>query len=100
LDYLLEVGVGKIEAHSVPLAHRLREGLLDQGIPVWTPPKNRSAIVTFESPVELGRLQRDFDEARIRVSLKNGGANVRAGVALFNNEAEVDHLLDVTGRWP
>lgn len=100
LDYLLEVGVDRIEAHSVPLAHRLREGLLDQGIPVRTPPRNRSAIVTFEPPVELGRLQRDFDEARIRASLKNGGANVRAGVALFNNEAEVDHLLDVTGRWP
>jgi selenocysteine lyase/cysteine desulfurase len=99
LDYLLEVGVGRIEAHTVPLAHRLRQGLLDQGFPVWTPAENRSAIVAFEPGVGVERLQRDLDRARIRVSLKDGGRTVRAGVALFNNQEEVDRLLQVTAEW-
>jgi len=99
LDYLLEVGVDRIEAHTVPLAHRLRQGLLDQGFPVWTPAENRSAIVAFEPGVEVERLRRDLDRAHVRVSLKDGGRTVRAGVALFNNQEEVDRLLEVTAEW-
>jgi len=99
LDYLLEVGVDRIETHTVPLAHRLRLGLLDQGFPVLTPADNRSAIVTFEPGVGVERLQRDLDRARVRVSLKDGGRRVRAGVALFNNQEEVDRLLEVSAGW-
>ena len=99
LDYLLDVGVDRIEAHTVPLAHRLRQGLLDQGFPVLTPEENRSAIVTFEPGVGVERLRRDLDRSRVRVSLKDGGRRVRAGVALFNNQEEVDRLLEVTARW-
>jgi selenocysteine lyase/cysteine desulfurase len=99
LDYLLEVGVDRIEAHTVPLAHRLREGLLEQGFPVLTPENNRSAIVTFEPGIAAERLQRDLDRARIRVSLKDGGTRIRAGTALFNNQEEVDRLLALTAGW-
>ncbi len=99
LDYLLDVGVDRIEAHTVPLAHRLRQGLVDQGFPVWTPAENRSAIVTFEPGVEVERLQRDLDRAQVRGSLKDGGRRLRAGVALFNNQEEVDRLLEVTAQW-
>jgi selenocysteine lyase/cysteine desulfurase len=99
LDYLLQVGVPNIERHTVGLAHRLRDGLLAQGYPVWTPADNRSAIVTFEHGVDVGRVRSDLERANVKVSLKDGGTKIRAGVALFNNSQDIERLLETTGRW-
>ncbi len=99
LDYLLRIGVKNIERHTVGLAHRLHEGLTAQGQDVWTPPGNRSAIVAFEHQRDNAMVRRSLMEARINVSLREGGAHVRASPALFNNAAEIDALLDVTGGW-
>ncbi|MDE0394642.1 MAG: aminotransferase class V-fold PLP-dependent enzyme [Gammaproteobacteria bacterium] len=99
LDYLLRIGVKNIERHTVGLAHRLQEGLTAQGHDVWTPPGNRSAIVAFEHHRDNAMVRRSLMEARVNVSLREGGAHVRASPALFNNAAEIDALLDVTGGW-
>ena len=99
LDYLLRVGVDRIEAHTVPLANRLNQGLRAQGYDVWTPAGNRSAIVTFEHGRDIDMVRRSLDEAGIRVSFKEGGVKLRIGIALFNNAEEVDRLLAVTERW-
>ncbi len=99
LDYLLRVGVPNIERHTVGLAHRLRDGLLAQGYPVWTPADNRSAILTFEHGVDVGRVRSDLESANVKVSLKDGGTKIRAGVALFNNSQDIERLLETTGRW-
>ncbi len=99
LDYLLRVGVHNIEAHTVELAHRLHHGLAAQGHAVWTPADNPSAIVTFEPGQPVERVRSDLEAARIRVSLKEGGAKIRVGVALFNTAEEIDALLGVTESW-
>ncbi len=99
LAFLGEVGIGRIEGHTVALAHRLRAGLLEQGYPVWTPADNRSAIVTFDHGRDVGRVRSDLDAAGVKVSLKREGTQIRAGIALFNNEEDVRHLLDVTAGW-
>ena len=99
LDYLLRIGVKEIERHTVGLAHRLHDGLTAQGQDVWTPPGNRSAIVAFEHHRDNAMVRQSLMEARINVSLREGGDHVRASPALFNNAAEVDALLDVTGGW-
>lgn len=99
LDYLLRIGVKNIERHTVGLARRLHEGLTAQGQDVWTPPGNRSAIVAFEHHRDNAMVRRSLMEARINVSLREGGDHVRASPALFNNAAEIDALLDVTGGW-
>jgi len=98
LSYLLHTGVSRIERHTVALAHRLRDGLLRQGYDVWTPEGNQSAIVTFEPGPRTDRLRTTFDDERIKVSFKDGGRQIRAGAALFNNVYEIDALLNVTGR--
>jgi selenocysteine lyase/cysteine desulfurase len=98
LDYLLQVGVSNIERHAVALAHRLREGLAAQGYDVWTPKGNHSSIVTFEHGRELERVRSALEAKKIKVSFKEGGRQIRAGAALFNNGDEIDALLDVTGR--
>ncbi len=99
LDYLQQVGVPRIERHTVGLAHRLHQGLTAQGFEVWTPPANRSAIVTFEHGRDLALVRRSLDQAGIKLSFKDQGVKLRVGVALFNTEAEVDRLLEVTGGW-
>jgi selenocysteine lyase/cysteine desulfurase len=99
IDYLLEVGVPNIEAHTVALAHRFRSGLVDQGYDVWTPEGNRSSIVAFDHGKSIERVRADLAAEDIRVSLKEGGSQIRIGPALFNNADEIDALLEVTGRW-
>ena len=99
LDYLLRIGVKDIERHTVGLAHRLHEGLAAQGHAIWTPSGNQSAIVTFEHGQDVDTVQRSLEEARIKLSFKDGGAQLRASMALFNTTEEIDLLLDVTNGW-
>ncbi len=99
LDYLLRIGVKDIERHTVGLAHRLQEGLAAQGHVIWTPSGNQSAIVTFEHGQDVDSVQRSLEDARIKLSFKDGGAKLRASMALFNTAEEIDLLLDVTKGW-
>ena len=99
LDYLLRIGVKDIERHTVGLAHRLHEGLTARGMAVWTPSGNQSAIVTFEPGRDVETVRRSLDEARIKLSFRDGGAKLRASVALFNTAEEIDLLLDVARGW-
>lgn len=99
LDYLLAIGVAEIERHTVSLARRLQEGLTAQGHAVLTPPGNRSAIVAFEHGRDPQAVRRALEEARIKLSFREGDTQLRASAALFNNEAEVDQLLELTGKW-
>ena len=99
LDYLLRVRVQNIERHTVALANRLNEGLRAQGHDVLTPRGNQSAIVTFEHGHDLDIVHQSLDEASITLSVRDGGAQLRAGIALFNTDEEIDRLLEVTARW-
>jgi selenocysteine lyase/cysteine desulfurase len=98
LDYLLRVGVANIEQHTVALAHRLHEALIMQGYRVLTPARNRSAIVAFAHGLEPQRVQAALDAANVKVSLREGGTQVRVGPALFNNRAEIERFLEITAR--
>jgi len=99
LDYLLRVGVQNVERHTVALANRLNEGLRAQGHDVLTPRGNRSAIVTFEHGHDLDMVHQSLDEASITLTVRDGGAQLRAGIALFNTDEEIDRLLEVTASW-
>lgn len=95
LDYLLDVGVGRIESHVVPLASALNAELRALGFDVLTPADNRSPIVAFRHGVEPEQAATAFDRGGVKVSLRESGSQVRAGVALFNNRHDVDRLLEV-----
>ena len=99
LDYLMDVGIPEIERHTVNLAQDLRAGLVDQGHRVWTPSDNASAIVTFKHGSDIQRVRADLDAAKIRVSLKGGGEQIRVGAALFNNSDEIERFLDIAAGW-
>jgi selenocysteine lyase/cysteine desulfurase len=95
LDYLLDVGIGRIESHVVPLASALNSELRALGFDVLTPADNRSTIVAFRHGVEPDQAATAFDRGGVKVSLRESGSQVRAGVALFNNRQDVDRLLEV-----
>jgi len=97
LAYLERVGVGRIEEHTINnLARKLQEGLDKQGHPLFTPPGNRSAIVTFYTSKPSGEVQAAFHSANIEVTVREG--SVRIAPALFNNADDIDRCLATTQR--
>ena len=99
LDYVMQVGVDKIEQHTVALAKKIHQGLTDQGFKVLTPSGNQSAIVAFEHGADYEKAQKEVDAAGIQLSFREDNTQIRVGAALFNNSQEIDQFLEVTGRW-
>lgn len=95
VDYLHDVGVERIAAHTVGLAQHLNRELRALGFEVLTPEDNGSAIVAFRHGVQPEVAAATFDQARVKVSLREGGRQVRAGVALFNNRDDIERVVDV-----
>ena len=95
VDYVLDVGVDNIESHSLPLARSLNRELLGLGFDVVTPDENASPIVAFRHGQDPENAAALFDDARVKVSFREQGTQIRTGVALFNNQADIDRFLDV-----
>lgn len=95
LDYVLEVGVANIEAHAIPLANALNNELRGLGFDVLTPVGNASQIVAFRHGIEGSVAAARFEAAGVKVSFRESGSQIRVGVALFNNQEDVDRLLTV-----
>jgi selenocysteine lyase/cysteine desulfurase len=95
LDYVLGVGVDRIAAHILPLANALNEELRSLGFDVLTPAQNHSPIVAFRHGVAPAVAAGAFENAGVKVSLREDGTQVRAGVALFNNRRDIDALLEI-----
>ncbi|MBC7893914.1 MAG: aminotransferase class V-fold PLP-dependent enzyme [Cytophagaceae bacterium] len=95
LAYLEKVGVSRIEQHTVPLAHALREGLVKQGYRVFTPPNNASSIVSYFVDKDPAVLRSAFEAARVDVTVRDTKM-VRVSPALFNTDEDIARFLDVT----
>ena len=98
LKYLSDVGLENIEAHTVGLASYMRAGLVDQGFKVRTPEGNASAIVAFHHGADPKAAQLLFEKENVKVSFRENGTEIRAGAALFNVKADIDHLLATTNK--
>jgi selenocysteine lyase/cysteine desulfurase len=94
LTYLQSVGVPRIEEHTVALAHRLWDGLSRQGHRLFTPPGNRSSIVTVYSGKPMADVRAAFQAAKVDVTVRDG--QIRIAPALFNTDEEIDRCLEVT----
>ena len=96
LSYLEKVGSTRIEEHTVALAQQIHQGLVKQGYRMFTPPGNRSSIVTFFFSRPADDFRAAFRTAKIDVTVR--AAQVRVAPALFNNADEIERFLDVTKR--
>jgi selenocysteine lyase/cysteine desulfurase len=94
LAYLEKVGIARIEGHTVGLAQQLYDGLVKQGYRMFTPPGNRSSIVTFYAGKPVDDFRTAFKKTNIEVTLRGG--QVRVAPALFNTSDEIGRCLDVT----
>jgi len=96
LAYLEKIGVARIEDHTVGLARQLYSGLDKQGYKLFTPPGNRSSIVTFYFKRSADDFRAAFRNAKIDVTVR--GSQVRVSPALFNNADEIERLLEITKK--
>jgi len=75
----------------VGLAQWLHEGLVKQGHRMFTPPRNRSPIVTFYCSKPAADVRSAFGAANIEVTIRGG--RVRLAPTLFNNADEIEKCL-------
>ncbi len=94
LDYLERVGVARIERHTVALAAELRDGLAALGFRLFTPPGNRSSIVSFHLDRRRAETRAALERARVQVSFRENGAQIRASPALFNTRDDVRRFIE------
>lgn len=95
LSFLEKVGLERVERHAVALARKLRDELAGLGYETLTPKDNASTIVTFVHGRDMKELQKRLDRENVVVTFREGGTQIRAAVAMFNNRSDVDQLLSV-----
>ncbi len=97
LAYLEQVGIGRIEEHTINgLAAQLQQGLDRQGHRLFTPLGNRSSIVTFYTTKPMADVRAAFSAANVEVTVRTGA--VRIAPALFNTAEDIERCLAVTKR--
>jgi selenocysteine lyase/cysteine desulfurase len=94
LKYILRLGVDNIRAHARPLTDKLRKELPRLGYPCMTPENNESPIVSF---VAAKPEETRAKLARARVNAKVEWRQMRVSVSVYNNEQDVDRLLNALG---
>ncbi len=98
IDYLVQIGVERIEAHNRALAEKLRAGLQERGIAICSPGRRaRTSIVLMG--LERANPQELVDAlaaSRIQISPRETG--VRVSPHLYNDSADIDRLLDRLDR--
>ncbi len=95
LDYLEALGFESIQERIFSLSDRLIDGLRARDIDIVSPvafPEERSAIVSFRFGERTHDCLPYLAKRNIYVSYRGG--NLRVSVNIFNDEVEVDALLD------
>lgn len=98
LDYILNTGVERIQAHARTLTSRLKTELPQRGYKLLTPPESTTPLLAFLFPDARNKLTARLKEAKIRMTL--GHNHCRVSVSVFNSSRDIDHLLSVLGRAP
>ena len=105
--YIDRLGIPNIRAHVRPLVNRLRKELPPHGYTCITPPGTESPIISFISHNIEGtktkiREANRTGRARISITGPNSaltvgrfGNQVRFSVSVYNNDRDVDTILDV-----
>jgi selenocysteine lyase/cysteine desulfurase len=94
LAYLDRVGVERIERHTVALARDLHQGLGALGFRLFTPPDNRSSIVSLRLDRNQERARQVLEGNGVQVSFRENGSMIRVSPALFNTRAEIARFLE------
>lgn len=98
LDYIMGLGVNRIQAHAQRLTDRLKDELPRLGYKLATPPETRSPIVTCVLPDARDRLKPRLDAAKVKIMVSKNRFRITPSV--FNDMDDIDRLLAALGRAP
>jgi selenocysteine lyase/cysteine desulfurase len=92
LPWLRRLGVQNIEAHRQALLRKLHQEMPRLGFTPITPPETRSPLVAFVARDAERRFAERLQRAHVSVSLS--GDRMRVSPSLFNDEGDIDALLN------
>jgi selenocysteine lyase/cysteine desulfurase len=99
IDYLLSVGVERLDCELRPLVRTLRAGLAADGLDLLTPaaPEYASGIVSFacDDPEEKAAWLAERD-----VVVWGGDGRIRISLHVYNDREDVERCLDAIRRLP
>jgi selenocysteine lyase/cysteine desulfurase len=107
LQYIESLGISNIRRHARPLVDRLRKELPAHGYSCITPPGTETAIIAFTAKDAAGtrnkiREANRTGRAKISITGPNSGLtvgrfgdHVRFSVSVYNNDRDVDKILEV-----
>ena len=91
LQYLLDIGVDRIQAHATPMVERVLREMPALGYPTITPPGMGTPLAAFQDPhpdETLAKLK------RANVDVKVKWHQLRVSPAVYNNDDDIDALLN------
>ncbi len=96
LDYLLEVGVENIQAHSQSLIQPLKEELPARGFTLMTPPESQAPMIACAYENAREKLGPRLREAKVKITVSRN--RFRVSTSVFNDMDDIDRLLAAIGR--
>jgi selenocysteine lyase/cysteine desulfurase len=93
LQYLLDVGVERIQRYRQPMIDLLQEALPPRGYEPLTPRESRTPLVTFACMDARNRILPKLREAGITISVSRN--HFRVSPSVFNDMDDIDHLIEV-----
>ena len=102
IDFLLQIGIQNVERRGKSLASRLRNGLkaLDERVEILTPDEEGAygSVIGFRvKALPFDKLQQSLSEKYHMITRgvgENGLNSNRISTHIYNNEAEVDRVLE------
>lgn len=91
LDYIQQLGVGKIQAHRVPLLRRLQTELPRLGFEAMTPADSFSPIVAF-AKADTKQVAVRLQMARVDIAVYPH--RIRISPSVYNDQGDIDKLLE------
>jgi selenocysteine lyase/cysteine desulfurase len=107
--YIERLGVERIQAHAQSLIRRLQKELPSLGYRPITPPDAGTPIATFLAPdaeavkakiraaARTGRARISITGPNSALTVGRFGNHVRFSVSVFNNQQDIDRVLEVLG---
>ena len=94
IDFLLSVGVERLDRELRPVVKTLRDGLQEMGLDLLTPgpPEFASGIVSFQCDEPAEMAARMASEG---VVVWGGDGRIRVSVHVYNDQNDVDRCLQV-----
>jgi selenocysteine lyase/cysteine desulfurase len=96
LPYIMNIGVGTIQAHAQAMVRRLKEELPKRGYTLLTPVENNPAPIVSVAVKDAPRLAPTLTAAGVRITTRWN--HVRIAPSVFNDMDDVERVLNALPR--